>query len=142
MLEQLTHMDRISQIQHGLLTIMSSTVVYLHTRTSFKQVSDEIPITRQRNPDKHDPPDVFEANQKELVTDLVRKAKEIEYLIEALPVPEAEEVQSSRLEQLEKEMQAANEDYKVALERARKLHAHISELLQQMLSDGESPLDP
>lgn len=39
---------------------MSSSIVYLHTRTSFKQVSDEIPITRQRNPEKHDPPDVFE----------------------------------------------------------------------------------
>ncbi|KAF8508756.1 hypothetical protein JB92DRAFT_571860 [Gautieria morchelliformis] len=142
MLEQLTHMDRISQIQNGveeLLTIMSSSIVYLHTRTSFKQVSEEIPITRQRNAEKHDPPDVFEANQKELVTDLVRKAKEIEYLIESLPVPEPEEAQALRLEHLEKEMQIANEEYRVAMVRAKKLHAHITEILREMLSNGESP---
>ena len=33
------------------------------------------------------------ANQKELVTDLKQKAKEIEYLIQSLPVPEPEEDQ-------------------------------------------------
>lgn len=96
---------------------MSSSIVYLHTRTSFKQVSDDIPITRQRNPDKFDPPDVFEgvlaspvwdvvnssniillaANQRELVTDLIRKSKEIEFLIQSLPVPEPEEDQVSNV---------------------------------------------
>ncbi|KIJ45040.1 hypothetical protein M422DRAFT_29895 [Sphaerobolus stellatus SS14] len=144
MLEQLTHMDRITQIQHGveqLLTIMSNSIVYLHTRTSFKQVSDDIPITRQRNPEKYDPPDVFQANQKELVADLMRKAKEIEYLIESLPVPEPEEIQAARLAQLEKEMQVVNEEYHAALDRAKNLHAHISAILQQMLSDGEMPVN-
>lgn len=33
------------------------------------------------------------ANQKELVTDLITKAKQIEYLINSLPEPEAEEEQ-------------------------------------------------
>lgn len=33
------------------------------------------------------------ANKKELVTDLVTKAKQIEVLIHALPVPESEEEQ-------------------------------------------------
>lgn len=33
------------------------------------------------------------ANQKELVADLIRKAKEIEYLVESLPVPEPEGMQ-------------------------------------------------
>jgi len=35
------------------------------------------------------------ANQKELVTDLIIKAKQIEYLINSLPEPEPEEVQVS-----------------------------------------------
>jgi hypothetical protein len=34
------------------------------------------------------------ANQKELVTDLVTKAKQIEYLINSLPEPEPEETQA------------------------------------------------
>jgi mediator of RNA polymerase II transcription subunit 21 len=90
---------------------MSSSVAYLTSRSNFVQVSPQIPITKQRNPEKYDPPDVFEgtpgfaflsvehhssffvANKKELVTDLLVKAKQIEYLIQSLPEPEAEEVQ-------------------------------------------------
>ena len=35
----------------------------------------------------------YAANQRELVTDLVVKAKQVEYLIQSLPVPEPEEEQ-------------------------------------------------
>jgi hypothetical protein len=71
-------MDRITQLQdeiqrvslnpiyisqtnnEQLLTIMSSTIAYLTARSTFLQVSEEIPITKTRNPDKYDPPEVFE----------------------------------------------------------------------------------
>ena len=98
---------------------MSRSIAYLTSRVNFVQVSDEIPITKQRNPEKVDPPDVFEgsvnsrvphpfslfllhthgltpnrtANKKELVDDLIMKAQQIEYLIQSLPIPEPEEVQ-------------------------------------------------
>ena len=97
---------------------MSRSIAYLTSRVNFVQVSDEIPITKQRNPEKVDPPDVFEgsdnfhafltlfslslthglttnrtANKKELVDDLMMKAQQIEYLIQSLPIPEPEEVQ-------------------------------------------------
>ena len=91
---------------------MSRSIAYLTTRVNFAQVSDEIPVTKQRNPEKVDTPDVFEgqfalgiflrtpyshgtrtANKKELVEDLMVKAKQIEYLIQSLPIPEPEEVQ-------------------------------------------------
>ncbi len=58
-------------------------------------------------------------NKKELVVDLVRKAKQIELLINSLPVLEPEETQAGRFVQLEEEMQVANTEYKAALERAR-----------------------
>jgi len=92
---------------------MSRSIAYLTSRVNFVQVSEEVPVTKQRNPDKVDPPDVFEgeftifplirssltqtgakkANKKELVDDLMVKAKQIEYLIQSLPTPEPEEVQ-------------------------------------------------
>ncbi len=91
---------------------MSNSVAYLTSKANFAQVSLEVPITKQRNPEKVDPPDVFEGksvlfrvvntlfhvrdfadNKKELVHDLMVKAKQVEYLINALPVPEPEEVQ-------------------------------------------------
>jgi len=58
-------------------------------------------------------------NKKELVVDLVRKAKQIELLINSLPVLEPEEMQAARFVQLEEEMQVANVEYKAALDRAR-----------------------
>ena len=39
---------------------MSRSIAYLTSRVNFVQVSEEIPVTKQRNPDKVDPPDVFE----------------------------------------------------------------------------------
>lgn len=46
-----------------LLTIMSSSIAYLTSRSNFVQVSLDVPITKQRNPDKFDPPDVFEGSR-------------------------------------------------------------------------------
>ena len=91
---------------------MSNSIAYLTSKANFLQVSPEVPITKQRNPEKVDPPAMFEGNthgitiidalictrailenKKELVTDLMVKAKQVEYLINALPVPEPEETQ-------------------------------------------------
>ncbi|GJJ13963.1 hypothetical protein Clacol_008220 [Clathrus columnatus] len=138
MLEQLTQMDRISQIQNGVEQV-STTSRKLESvwRTTFKQVNDAIPVSRQRAANTYDLPQVFSENQDELVADLMRKAKEIEYLIGTLPLPESTVDQGLRLEQLEKKMQIANDEYRSALERTRALHSHINEMLQRLLSDGE-----
>ncbi|KAH8798702.1 hypothetical protein DL96DRAFT_1509166 [Flagelloscypha sp. PMI_526] len=138
MLEELSNMDRITQLQdeiQRLLTIMSSTITYLTTRTTFLQINAEIPVTKQRNPDKFDTADVFEDNSKELVADLLAKAKQIETLINSLPIPEQEEEQDQRLQNLEDEMSVANEEYIQAVERARKLHSTISDVLTGLLKD-------
>ena len=39
---------------------MANSISYLMSRSNFLQVSPDIPITKQRNPDKYDSPDVFE----------------------------------------------------------------------------------
>ncbi|KAH8101464.1 hypothetical protein BXZ70DRAFT_94405 [Cristinia sonorae] len=142
MLQELSHMDRITQLQdetQKLLTIMSSSIAYLTAKANFVQVSPDVPITKQRNPDKVDAPDVFEANKRELVTDLMVKAKQVEYLINSLPEPEPEEEQAKRLANLEEDMSKANEDYLRAVERAKTLHQRISDVLRSML-DERDPL--
>lgn len=133
-------MDKLTQLHdaiESLLVIMSSSVVYLVTRNSFRQVNPDIPVTKTRPADREDPPDVFEANKRELVNDLITKAKQIEYLIKSLPPPEAEAEQAARLVSLEAEMKLANEEYRLALARARRLHAQVGDALQLMLSDVE-----
>ncbi|KAI0638898.1 hypothetical protein C8Q77DRAFT_1078200 [Trametes polyzona] len=123
MLQELSHMDRITQLQdeiQQLLTIMSSTIAYLTSRANFVQVSQDVPITKSRNPEKYDAPDVFEAHKKELVTDLIVKAKQVEYLIQSMPEPDPEEEQVERLQALEQEMAQANAEYIQAVNRASK----------------------
>ncbi|KAJ7069597.1 hypothetical protein C8F01DRAFT_519667 [Mycena amicta] len=143
MLEELSHMDRITQLQdeiQQLLTIMSRTVVYLTSRANFVPVSDQIPITKERKPEKYDPPDVFEANKKELVADLMVKAKQVEYLIQSLPQPEPEAEQAKRLQILDAEMSIANEEYTQAVSRSKQLHAEISDFLAFMLEETDNGL--
>ncbi|TCD71390.1 hypothetical protein EIP91_010096 [Steccherinum ochraceum] len=145
MLQELSHMDRITQLQdeiQKLLTIMSSSIAYLTAKANFVQVSPEVPITKQRNPDKVDAPDVFDANKRELVTDLMVKAKQVEYLINSLPEPEPEEAQARRLGHLEEEMKRANEEYIRAVERAKNLHARVAEVLRSMLDDPDPLTNP
>ncbi|KAF8991375.1 hypothetical protein BDQ17DRAFT_1287635 [Cyathus striatus] len=142
MLQELSHMDRITQLQdeiQQLLTIMSNSIAYLTSRANFLQVAPDIPITKSRSADKFDPPDVFEANQKELVADLITKAKQIDYLINSLPVPEPEEEQANRLQLLEDDMEVANEEYIQAVNRAKDLHRQVSEVLKIMLSHDIDP---
>ncbi|KAJ8515281.1 hypothetical protein ONZ45_g7269 [Pleurotus djamor] len=144
MLQELSSMDRITQLQdeiQQILTIMSRSILYLTTKADFKQVSPEVPVTKQRAAGKADAPDVFEANKKELVTDLIVKAKQIEYLINSLPEPEPEEEQAKRLSALEQEMTLVNSEYSQAVHRARELHRQISITLRTMLVDADSPPD-
>ncbi|KAF9646585.1 hypothetical protein BDM02DRAFT_3156496 [Thelephora ganbajun] len=155
MLQELTHMDRITQLQdeiQNLLMIMANSINYLTTRANFTQVSPQVPITKQRNPDKFDPPDVFEANKKELAGDLALKARQIDYLIQSLPPPEPEEKQAGirvdalhttynpqaeRLQALESQMTEANEEYARAVRRAKSLHKQLWDMLDIMLADHD-----
>ncbi|KAJ6456793.1 hypothetical protein C8R47DRAFT_1181020 [Mycena vitilis] len=141
MLQELSNMDRITQLQdeiQQLLTIMSSTIAYLTSRANFVQVSEDVPITKQRNPEKFDSPEVFEANKKELVTDLIVKAKQVEYLIKSLPEPEPEEEQAKRLQMLDEEMTVVNEEYVAAVARAKDLHGQITDVLRVMLEETDT----
>ncbi|KAK6995852.1 hypothetical protein R3P38DRAFT_3329906 [Favolaschia claudopus] len=144
MLQELSHMDRITQLQdeiQQLLTIMASTIVYLTSRANFVQLDgSEIPITKQRNSEKFDEPEAFEANKTELVTDLMVKAKQVEYLIQSLPEPEPEDEQEKRLRALDEEMTLANEEYIQAVARSKDLHAQISSVLRLMLEETDSGL--
>ncbi|KAK7688040.1 hypothetical protein QCA50_008410 [Cerrena zonata] len=145
MLQELSHMDRITQLQdeiQQLLTIMANSVAYLTSRANFMQVGPDIPVTKQRNPEKVDAPDVFEANKKEMANDLMVKAKQIEFLINSLPEPESEESQAHRLEELQRDVEQANEEYIRAVNRAKNLYGKVSEALRNMLDTHDMLNEP
>ncbi|KAF8308612.1 hypothetical protein DL93DRAFT_2170950 [Clavulina sp. PMI_390] len=132
-------MDRVTQLQDAieqLFTIMSESIKYLSTASSSVQVNPDIPITK-KDPLSVDPEE-FETNKQLMVEDLMAKAKAIGFLIDSLPVAESEEDQVARLKVLEGQLQEANDEYRRALERAKALHARISERLRIMLDGGGS----
>lgn len=176
--EQSVNMDKLTQLQdciEQLLLIMKLAVVQLVQRTDFKQVSPDIPVTKSRPKDKIDSPQKFEGlgfvgshafefcsclleNKRELVADLIRKAKQIELIIESLPAPEPEQAQvrsveegypnsililpqAARFEVLEQEMQRANEEYQTAVERAstysQSLPMYPSFITRRTLTQGD-----
>ncbi|KAI0033642.1 hypothetical protein K488DRAFT_77783 [Vararia minispora EC-137] len=142
MLQELSDMDRITQLQdeiQKLLHLMANSINHLTTRVNFVALSDQIPVTKQRNPAKVDTPDEFEANKRELVDDLIKKANEVEHLIKALPPPEPEDVQERRLVALEAEMQQANADYIRAVARAKSLYAQVCDVLKSILDEHDAP---
>ncbi|KAJ6529821.1 hypothetical protein B0H19DRAFT_968143 [Mycena capillaripes] len=116
----------------------------------------DVPITKQRNPEKYDKPEVFEGTlwssplsctavahdhrrfyqqTKELVTDLIVKTKQVEYVIKSLPEPEPEEEQAKRLQVLD---DVCNEEYIQAVARSKDLHAQIADVLRLMLGETDS----
>ncbi|KAG8859088.1 hypothetical protein FRB96_004658 [Tulasnella sp. 330] len=86
-------------------------------KTPVAKVSSGVPIWKSRGM-RQDSPEVFLSNQKELVKDLMDRAKQIQVLIDALPPPDVEDNQAERLEKINAEMRAANEEYREAVQRA------------------------
>ncbi|KAG8944794.1 hypothetical protein FRC04_001532 [Tulasnella sp. 424] len=133
-------MDRVTQLQDALeqlFLIMRNSLLYLTEKTPLNQVSSKVPLWKSRK-DKADPPETFIENQKELVRDLMEKAKRIEVLIDSLPPPDLSEDQNERLLKLDTDMRAANEEYRQALERAKSLHKEVSETLRFLLLSGQN----
>ncbi|GAA5951375.1 hypothetical protein JCM3765_002461 [Sporobolomyces pararoseus] len=136
---ELGHMDRLTQTQNSideLVKIMYSSISYLSRQSNFKQLNENYPVT-QTIPHA-DPEDVFEANRKELVTDFLRKAKQLEYLIDSLPSPPSEEALRTEqdLADLEAEVQEANKDYLDALTEAESLQTQLSNSLKAVLESS------
>ncbi|CAG8667616.1 1762_t:CDS:2, partial [Paraglomus brasilianum] len=101
--EATSNMDRLTQLQDALdqmARLFSISVNYLS------------------QPHVQDPAE-FKKVQHELVTDICRKAKQVEILIDNLPgATRTEEEQLEFIGQLEKELQEANENYRKAAQTA------------------------
>lgn len=100
-----------------LLTIMYSTITYLTTKGSFKQVSEALPIT-QTIPGRDDPA-TYEARRKELALDLLKKAKQLEILITHFPsATEADQHFEAQYEGLQSELRSVKQEYEQELQHA------------------------
>ncbi|TXT07502.1 hypothetical protein VHUM_03222 [Vanrija humicola] len=132
-----TDMDRITQLQDAildLLTITSASIEYITHRTHFEQTSVAIPTTLQtaqaaRRKDYRKAIETF-------VADIVRRAKDVETLVAALPSKDDSGARAARLEELQTEMVAANAEYKEALAQAEELLEELKRVLAITVGDG------
>ncbi|KAI8391742.1 uncharacterized protein BYT42DRAFT_489954 [Radiomyces spectabilis] len=63
--------------------IFTNSIYYVHEKSAMVALNDDIPVAQPKV--QADNPEVFQQNMQELATDLVKKAKEIDALIEILP---------------------------------------------------------
>ncbi|TXT05273.1 uncharacterized protein COLE_06593 [Cutaneotrichosporon oleaginosum] len=132
-----TDMVRWGRLQDAildLLTITASSIEYITHRTQFEQTSTAIPTTLHttqaaRRKD-------YRAAIEQFVSDIVRRAKDIETLIAALPSKDDSGVRATRLEELQAEMVVANREYKEALGQAEELLGELKKVLRITLGDG------
>ncbi|KAJ7190672.1 hypothetical protein GGX14DRAFT_603909 [Mycena pura] len=121
-LRELSHTDRITQLQdeiQQLLAVMARTVAYLTPRTppsswSARTSRSQNNVTRRSTTHRRS------LTNKELVVDLMAKAKQVEYLIKSFPVPESEDQHAQQLQalSLDDEMATVNKEYTQAMSRS------------------------
>ncbi|KAI9303746.1 hypothetical protein BJ944DRAFT_164899 [Cunninghamella echinulata] len=63
--------------------MFTNSIYYVHEKSNMVELNPSIPVSIPN--ERADPPETFKQNVDELVTDLVKKAKEIDILIEGLP---------------------------------------------------------
>ncbi|KAL9537594.1 hypothetical protein MBANPS3_011636 [Mucor bainieri] len=79
---------------------------------------------------------------RELASDLVKKAKEIDALIEVLPgVQQTEEEQINLLKSLEEENRIANEEYEAAVKEMELVKQQINQSLRAIADEQSQSMD-
>ncbi|KAF7731382.1 hypothetical protein EC973_000190 [Apophysomyces ossiformis] len=110
-------MDRVTQLQDSIdamARMFTNSIHYVHEKSAMAELNKDIPVAQQKV--QAESPEIFQANMQELVTDLVKKAKEIDALIEVLPgIKHSEDDQIRKLQDLEEENKLAHEDYELAV---------------------------
>lgn len=98
---------------------MHGNLAYMTSKSNFKQVNEHIPPT-ETIPHADDPA-TFETRKKELATDLLKKAKQLEILIDNLPSANQADAQfESHYQSLQTELAAARAEYNEVLQTAGK----------------------
>ncbi|KAF2762338.1 hypothetical protein EJ05DRAFT_497192 [Pseudovirgaria hyperparasitica] len=154
--------DRLSQLQTCLdqLTIqMYSSLMYINTRAPYRAIDgqpdwdplkeDEYakqdtqtqsqtklskdPDSAEYDPEKPHPPEYFYASMRELSRDLVTKQQQIDFLIDVLPgIGQSEQQQKKRLEELEQQLVAMEEDRLASLKEKDRLLEKLDEVVSKV----------
>ncbi|CAO3627264.1 unnamed protein product [Mucor hiemalis] len=125
-------MDRLTQLQDAIdsmAEMFTNSIYYVHEKFQMAPLNPDIPVQQPKT--QADAPEVFQENMRELASDLVKKAKEIDTLIEVLPgINQTEEEQIEKLKSLEEENRLANEEYEEAVREMELVKKQINQSLR------------
>jgi len=130
-------MDRVTQLQDAILDLFAIThtaIEYITKRTQFEQMDPNVPPAVQTP---------FAAKREEyaaaiqtFVSDIVRRAKDVEGLIQTLPERDDGAQRSSKLAELQEELKAANKAYEETILESEALLKELQLALDSVLGDG------
>ncbi|CAO3679657.1 unnamed protein product [Rhizopus stolonifer] len=114
--------------------MLTNSIYYVHEKWTMAELTKDIPVSQPKI--QADEPHVFKENMNELVSDLVKKAKEIDSLIEVLPgIQQTEDEQIDLLKTLEEENKAANREYEEAIEEMENVRSQINQSLRKIANE-------
>ncbi|CAO3590880.1 unnamed protein product [Absidia cylindrospora] len=114
--------------------MFTNSIYYVHEKSNMVELNKDIPVLQPKV--QADTTEIFEQNVKELVSDLGKKAKEIDTLIEGLPgIQRTEEEQLALLQELENENQLENENYAAAVEELELARKRVAETLRTIADE-------
>ncbi|EPB92945.1 hypothetical protein HMPREF1544_00019 [Mucor circinelloides 1006PhL] len=130
-------MDRLTQLQDAIdamARMFTNSIYYVHEKSGMAELNKDIPVAQPKI--QADEPEVFQENMRELASDLVKKAKEIDALIEVLPgVQQTEEEQIDLLKALEEENRIVNEEYEAAVKEMELVKQQINQSLRAIADE-------
>ncbi|KAK4509494.1 uncharacterized protein ATC70_007846 [Mucor velutinosus] len=136
-------MDRLTQLQDAIdamARMFTNSIYYVHEKSGMAELNKGIPVAQPKI--QADKPEVFQDNMKELASDLVKKAKEIDALIEVLPgVQQTEEEQINLLKSLEEENRIANEEYEAAVKEMELVKQQINQSLRAIADEQSQSME-
>ncbi|KAI8058482.1 hypothetical protein BDF22DRAFT_666097 [Syncephalis plumigaleata] len=125
-------MDRVSQLQDAVdqLTVQFvSSLDYLSTRAPM--VAHDTTVAAARSHERALPLDQLEKESRELASDIAKRCRQIDTLIDALPTHElSKEEEAAVFAKLEQENQQADDAYKAAVEHAKSLLDQLKNALR------------
>ncbi|KAI9476163.1 MAG: hypothetical protein EXX96DRAFT_576030 [Benjaminiella poitrasii] len=114
--------------------MFTNSIYYVHEKSGMAELNKDIPVAQPKI--QADDPTVFQDNMQELVSDLVKKAKEIDSLIEILPgIQQSEDDQINALKSLEEENRVANEEYEAAVKEMESVKEQINQSLRAIVDE-------
>ncbi|GHJ89376.1 hypothetical protein NliqN6_5778 [Naganishia liquefaciens] len=141
--EASNEMDRVTQLQDGILSLIKQTHKALEDLTKLTPLLPHDPTVYPPAETKRDREKVntlsseeFEQHKIQLVGEFVQRAKQVQVLIDVMPSPEDAQTITNRIDAMQSDLTAANAKYRAALAQTQALQEEYKRTLGVLLDQS------